>query len=390
MGFAMKLHAAVLVLALCWMVPAAADPLYEAGQLVKKGKKEQAIEYIDAYFAAQPRDAWGRNMTQLRFLKGTVLMDLRRYAEAMQVYQKLIQDYPDLPEPYNNLAALYAGQGRLEEARDLLERGMRTDPAYAAAFRNLNDIYARLSGRAYEQTLQTSKGGRPAPALIKELCDNYGRMANQSVGRQHVASGELGLLRDISKNRPSAGGAPSKVDIDEMAMESVLAEPELPPTFNNPAAVAPKPVPVSVQNAAVNAPPMRNVAQAAPLAEVKAKPVLTGADDKAVLAAVESWAANWSRKDAAAYLGAYARDFRVPNGMSRSHWASQRRERIGKPKSIKVEVQAPKVSFNDASHASVSFRQAYHSDNLQTSTRKTLLLVKSGGRWLIQEERVGS
>lgn len=384
----MKFNVVVLALALCCAVPAGADPLYEAGQLVKKGKKEQALEVIDAYLAGQPKDVWGRSITQLRFLKGTLLADMRRNAEAMRVFQRLIQDYPDLPEPYNNLAALYAAQGRFEEARDLLERGLRTDPAYAAAFRNLNDVYAQLANGAYEQTVQASKGGRPAPALIKELCDNYGRLANQAVGRRQVAMGELGLLREVGRNRTTAGGPPSKVDIDEMAIESVTAEPALPPTFNNPAAV---------QAAAIRSVAQKPVAAAEPAVKPQAAgPVptastaaISAADEQAVLAAVERWAASWSRKDAGTYLGFYAKDFRVPGGQARAEWAKLRRERIAKPKSIKVGVEAPRVAFGDATHASVSFRQAYRSDSLQTSTRKTLLMVKSGGRWLIQEERVG-
>lgn len=382
----MKINAVALVLALCCTFQAsAADPVYEVGQLLKKGKKQQALEQIDAYLASRPQDAWGRSITQLRFLKGTLLAELKRNAEAMQVFRKLIQDYPDLPEPYNNLAALYIAQGQPAAARDLLERGLRTDPAYATAYRNLNDVYAQLASQAYDHTLQASKGGQPAPALIKELCDNYGRVANQAVGRRQMAGGELNLIDAIPKNRASAGGPPSKVDIDEMAIEPVAAEPALPPTFNNPAAT--------------QAPPLASVVVPKTLAQGAAQAVnpkpgepisaVDAAAERAVLTAVQAWAASWSRKDAGGYLGFYAKDFRAPNNQSRSEWAKLRRERIGKPKSIKVTVEIPQVAFSDASHASVSFRQGYRSDNLQTATRKTLLMVKSGGRWMIQEERVG-
>jgi len=54
-----------------------------------------------------------------------------------------------------------------------------------------------------------------------------------------------------------------------------------------------------------------------------------------------------------------------------------------------VTVEQAKVALSDAGHAIVSFRQGYRSDNLQTTTRKTLLMVKSGSKWTIQEERVG-
>ena len=383
---AMKINAVALMFALfCAFQASAADPIYEVGQLLKKGKKQQALEQIDAYLASRPKDAWGRSITQLRFLKGTLLAELKRNAEAMQVFHKLIQDYPELPEPYNNLAALYIAQGQPAEARDVLEQGLRTDSAYATAYRNLNDVYAQLANQAYDHTLQASKGGQPAPALIKELCDTYGRVANQAVGRRQMAGGELRMIDEIPKNRASAGGPPSKVDIDEMASGPVASEPALPPAFNNPAATQASPV---ASMAVVKTLP-QSTAQAANPKPAEPVPAAVAPDEKAVLAAVQAWAASWSRKDAGGYLGFYAKDFRTPNNQARSEWAKLRRERIGKPKSIKVTVEIPKVVFSDASHASVSFRQGYRSDNLQTATRKTLLMINNGGKWMIQEERVG-
>jgi len=37
----------------------------------------------------------------------------------------------------------------------------------------------------------------------------------------------------------------------------------------------------------------------------------------------------------------------------------------------------------------VSFRQTYRSDNLNIKSSKTLVMVRSEGRWLIQQERAG-
>lgn len=381
----MKSSAILLILAAtCAPAAAMADPLYDISQLIKKGKQEQALEMVNSYLSGQPKDAWGRNITQMRFLKGTLLAEQKRTAEAIQVFAKLTQDYPDLPEPYNNLAALYAAQGRHEEARDALERALRTDPAYATAYRNLNEIYARIATQAYDNTLQASKGERPAPALIKELCDNYGRMANQAVGRKQPGSSEISLLHDIPKSRTSAAAPPSKIDIDEMAVASTTAEPALPPAFNNPA-ITPAPRVPSVV-VAPKTEPAKLGQQQTPGQETQP----SAGDEQSVLSGLRAWASAWSRKDTAAYLAFYAKDFRTPNGQLRTEWAKLRRERIGKPKSIKVSVDAPKVTFNDTTHATVSFRQGYRSDELQTSTHKTLLMVKTGGKWLIQEERVGN
>ncbi len=388
----MKLSTILILLLFVAPAMAGGDPVYEINQLIKKGKKELALEQVNAYLAAQPKDAWGRNITQMRFTKGVLLAELNRTSDAIQVFSKLTQDYPDLPEPYNNLAALYAAQGHLEEARDILERGLRTDPAYAAAYRNLNEIYARIATEAYDHTLQASKGGRPAPALIKDLCDNYGRMANQSVGRKQ-GRGEVALLYDIPKSRSSAASPPSKIDIDEMAVATAPAASTLPPAFINPA-VKPAPVvpsvvvPVKPESVAKSAGEAKPLAEQPPAKPVEPEAAAPGAE-KAVLAAVNGWASAWSRKNANAYLGFYGKEFRPPNGQSRSEWVKLRKERIAKPKSIRVSVDSPKVTMVDATHATVAFRQGYRSDDLQTSTHKLLLMIKTGGKWLIQEERVG-
>ena len=93
-------------------------------------------------------------------------------------------------------------------------------------------------------------------------------------------------------------------------------------------------------------------------------------------------------QDVDGYLGFYASDFKTPNGEARGDWEKSRRQRIGAPKTISVTVQAPKVSVH-GDKASVTFRQGYRSDLLPArSSTKTLVLAKSNGRWLIQQEKV--
>jgi ketosteroid isomerase-like protein len=106
-----------------------------------------------------------------------------------------------------------------------------------------------------------------------------------------------------------------------------------------------------------------------------------------VLKTVNAWAAAWSAKNVKKYLSFYAADFKVPDGESRAAWEAARHERIGKPKSIQVGISGATVNFSDSNHATVKFRQSYRASHMKTSGSKTLLMVKSGGNWLIQEER---
>ena len=160
------LFAALALLVASPAAAAPADDLREAQKLYGQGKLPAALEKVDAYLVAQPKDAHGR------FLRGLVLTDQKRPADAIAVFTSLTEDYPELPEPYNNLAVLYAAQGNYERARSVLELAISTHPGYAMAHENLGDIYAQLAARSYDRALQLDRANlsaRAKSAKVKEL-----------------------------------------------------------------------------------------------------------------------------------------------------------------------------------------------------------------------------
>jgi Flp pilus assembly protein TadD len=99
---------------------------------------------VDKALNTDPKD------TQLRFLRGVLLTELGRRDDAILLFRQMIQDFPELPEPYNNLAVLQASGGDLDSARETLEAAIRVLPSYGLAHENLGDIYLRLAQRAWE------------------------------------------------------------------------------------------------------------------------------------------------------------------------------------------------------------------------------------------------
>ena len=87
---------------------------------------------------------------QMRFLYGVALADSGQTEPAIEHFQQLVRDSPELAEPYNNLAVLHASQGDLKAARDALESAIANGPAYTLAYENLGDVYLRLAVQAYE------------------------------------------------------------------------------------------------------------------------------------------------------------------------------------------------------------------------------------------------
>jgi len=140
-----------------------ADEYSDVNQLVRSGKLAEALTKADQYLVSKPRDP------QMRFLKGVIQTESGKPTDAIGTFVKLTEDYPELPEPYNNLAVLYASQGQYDKARAALEMAIRTNPSYATAHENLGDVYAKLASQAYSKALQldsSNTGVQPKLALI--------------------------------------------------------------------------------------------------------------------------------------------------------------------------------------------------------------------------------
>ncbi len=143
-----------------------ADDYGDVGQLIRSGKAADAIAKSDQYLAAKPRDP------QMRFLKGVAQTDAGRASDAIATFTALNQDYPELPEPYNNLAVIYAGQAQFEKARAALEMAVRANPNYAIAYENLGDVYAKLAAQSYVKAQQLDAANTsiaPKLTLIRQL-----------------------------------------------------------------------------------------------------------------------------------------------------------------------------------------------------------------------------
>lgn len=313
-----------------------ADDIQDANKLFKQGQHAQAMAKVNSFLANKPKDA------QARFLKGLILTEQGNAAEAIKTFSALTEDYPELPEPYNNLAVLYASQGQYDKAKMSLEMAIRTHPSYATAHENLGDIYAKMASQAYDRALQLDRSNTTTQtklSMIQDLFASSGARAKVAPARSAAAP--------ASKPEPAA---PAAAPVTASA----------PVTTSAPVA-APAPAAAPSSSSAAN-------------------------DSGEVLKAVEAWAAAWSAKDVKQYLSFYADDFKTPNGESREAWEAMRNERITNPKTIQVGISKAKVSFSDATHATVNFQQSYRASHLNTSGSKTLLMVNAGGKWLIQEE----
>ena len=305
-----------------------ADDYSEVAQLTRDGKFSEALARADRFLSNKPRDA------QMRLLKGVTQRDAGKTAEAISTFLRLTEDFPDLPEPYNNLGVIYADQNQIDKARAAFEAALRTHPSYATAHENLGDVYAKLSSSAYSKALQIE-------------------------GASAAVTPKLTLARQLA--------GPGYAKIVTVAPPTPVAPAAPPPpaaTVREPVAPAkPEPAPAPVK-------PNNEVAT------------------REAEAAVQNWVAAWSSKDLKAYFNAYGKDFDPAGGASRSAWEAERRSRIEGKSKISVRLEGLQVVVN-GNKATAKFRQDYRANGIAISSRKTLELVKHGDGWKIVREAVG-
>ncbi len=311
---------------------AIADELKDISQLADSGQQAAALERVNTYLAANPKDA------KAMFMKGIILVEVGKRDEAIKAFTDLTEKYPNLPEPYNNLAVLYADAGQYDKAKKALETAIRTHPSYATAHENLGDIYARMASEAYDKALQLDTGNTRAQsklAMIKDLFGTGNKTTLAAVTKPSEAAKTEPLKSNKTDTKPIRA-ADKKIEAD-------------------------KPVADASNN-----------------------------EEQNITEAVNQWAKAWSAKDVDKYLASYSESFKPAKGESRKAWAQSRKERVSRPASISVEVTEPKVTLEDGDNARVSFRQNYKADGKPIRTSKTLVLKKTNGAWLIEQEIAGS
>lgn len=308
----------------------AATPVETAQSQLTSGDLQGALKTLDRYLASAPQDA------EARFTRGLVLVKLNKTEDAIKVFADLTRDYPQLPEPYNNLAVLYAQQGDYEKARDALEAALATHPAYATAHENLGDIYAALAGAAYNRAVMldtNNQAVRYKQSLINQLDTGIGAAPAASVA-----------------------AAPAKT--------APVAAPSFPVS-------APAAAPAAEPVAAVPAP--------------SATPAASG-DAASVNGVLLAWAKAWSARDVSGYLAQYAPDFVPEGGLARATWEQQRRDRITRPSRISVRALNPEIIKVGDDRVRVTFVQEYQSDSFSDQVNKVLEFKESGGSWKIVRE----
>ena len=325
-----------------------ADVHQEVTQLAHTGRLSEALLLADQYLASDPRDL------QMQFTKGVIQQDIGKMAEAADTFRQLTIEYPDQPEPYNNLAVIYASQAQFEKARSVLELAIQSNSSYAIAHQNLVEIYSQLAMQAYAKALQLPQEKRSIKPKLTLI-------------RSPLAASNLpppGLADTLSYANPGTSGSemrsvpPSDFSSNQSIEDNAATRPQ-------------------IQTSALDA------------GDYGLPTASTRDPEKEIENAVLEWARMWSARDLKGYFAAYSDTFVPPDGMERKTWERERTLRIAKKSNITVRIANLVIHVKEG-HGIAQFHQDYQSGHFTVSSEKLLEFDKLNQRWLIVKEMISN
>ena len=273
---------------------------YSFADISKLNKLIEDKDYLEAKKIVEQLLDSDKENPQLLFIDGVLLSELGEIDEAINVFVSLTKSHPALPEPYNNLAVLYAQNGNFDLAKTALEKSIKTHPSYATAHVNLGDLYTRMASESYNQALQIDKSNKNAKtklSLIKKLF-NF-----QPINKNIV------LTENIEQKSQS---------------------------FN----------------------------------EIKNKEEII---NEKIFVMIDNWKNAWMSQNFDQYIGYYSDNFKNNKGMDLEKWKQFRKPRVINKPSINLKLENIEISKNKNLY-SVSFKQIYQSGDIDSTTKKTLLI----------------
>ena len=377
--------------------------------LTADGNLDEALKLTD-----QELQIDNNNVTY-RFLKGLILTRMDQLELARDVFIEITISNPDLLEPYNNLAVIYASLGDFDKAKDLLEQAINTHPAYATAHENIGDIYAKLASQAYNQALELDQENNTARAKLSLVNDLFSMPEVEQqvmLAESERKLTEQQIILAESERKLAEQQARERELVEQQARERELAEQQ---TREKQLAEQQARERQLAEQQARERQLAEQQARERQLAEQQARERQLAeqqtrerqlAEQQARQRQIEElqtrqkqiaiplikeivldWSSAWSRQDVDSYLDLYASDFSPGDGRTLNQWRQYRRERLSAPGSIEVLISDLVVEMLGTDHAKVTFTQVYESNVYSDRVIKTLLLKIEQNKWRITQEQ---
>ncbi len=286
----------------------------------------------------------------------------------------LIAEHPDDPRAYNNLAAFYAAQGDLDNARKLLERGLRTNTEYLTIHQNLGSVYAEMARESYGKALQLNAEERTIPL---QVFSSQGLFLLQRKQSGAADDSTLLALEDV----PSVNISESVIEAGESVESQEISEPSPVETSAEGDVALAEAEPTEAVEKLENVP--EEISEPSPVVVPQADTAIAQSKEVAtnimveVQQTLENWAAAWADHDVERYLSFYADSFRPAGGIEKVAWEKQRRRRLQAPGAIQISLSEINIVEEGSEEIVVELLQTYQSERYSDVTRKQFELMKS-------------
>lgn len=306
----------------------------------------------------------GRNGFESDFYRGLIYLKREQFDSALSSFSQVPLSSPYYLDARNNIAIIYASQGKLNLAKSTLEDALKANRSAEIVYKNLNDLKYFLANKNYSSALQILEAGKNSkPSLV-------------------VSTG--GVLPKAEKANIQLAEAP-KTAVPEESPKTINKSPV---AASSKTEASPTPVPVAEPKPEKLPPP--DAATSAAQASVTSSNQEAVASTQAAIKALLQWGAAWEKKDMEAYLGAYANDFQPADGKTLAQWKADRKNRILSKNRIKIQLSQIDARLVNPTTVRLKFFQKYRSDQLEASSHKTVDMKLSNQRWLITRERTSA
>jgi len=340
--------------------------LSDIDNLVSQNKNVQALNLIDQKLIKK------NNNLELLHLKALLLQRLNKINSAIKNYQLIIKLYPDFPDAYNNLAGIFAKQGNLDLAKNLLEKGMNTNKSYALLHKNIKNIYLEMARESYVKALRLGVKKHDVE-LVYSTIEQYNKNKDNTVfNKSSVSLSDQIKDKKDKKDKNSETKKTSKQTIQVTRTDPII-EKQTSAEYNSPRSTLYGPKKI-----------IRRISKKKIVVAAWNEPVISIKDE--VISALQGWAAAWSAQDVNLYLSFYNKQFLPENGIAKHIWVTQRKLRLLKPRWIEVKLSNFSIEQQTDDQAEVNVTQMYRSNSFRDKSNKKFLLQRSEDGWQILNE----
>ncbi len=337
-----KIRIFLLFVLFVFSLHAQAQNFSDIYRLLEQQHYSLALKQVDQKLISKAKNR------ELLLLKAQIQLKLNSSNQAIKSYQLLIKLYPLFPEAYNNLAGIYAKQGKLQLAKQTLIKGINTNKSYALIHNNIKNINFELARESYVKALQLG---------VKKH--------NVELGFATL-NNKINPVKKVARNNPIKVATRIKPKIEKKLVVNNVSARRLGPKR-------------TVQRKIVSQKNKKKI-----VVKTWSEPVFSVKDE--VITALRGWAAAWSAQDVDLYLSFYDKQFLPENGAARRVWASQRQSRLLKSRWIEVKLSDFIFEQRAKDQAEVEVTQMYRSNSFRDRSKKKFLLKRTDEGWQILNE----